>query len=330
MNHHRLIAGITAAFVIVLAAILIFHQQLGIYVGPTAPAGTETTGPVIESPVQTATTQTPEALAPEFAFRRLEIDTSKPQAEACLVFTRTLDETGKTHYGDYLKFDPQAQTSVRVNADRLCIAGLGFNQTYTVTLKSGLPSARGEKLAADETVPVELRDRPPIVRFEGGILLPRDSVDGVPVTTVNIAKLKMKILRVGDRLLSQRRAPGEERAHRHAHPHSFHPAKRQARRLRDPGRRRVQARHVDRSRRQFVLGQHRGPVDHRFPTSASPASAAIAGSPCSRGSFATAQPMANTRVHLGRAQQQRLGREDDRFNRPRRFHARIAARRGRR
>ena len=27
----------------------------------------------------------------EFAFRRLEIDVSKPQAEACLVFTRALD-----------------------------------------------------------------------------------------------------------------------------------------------------------------------------------------------------------------------------------------------
>src|SRR5258705_13205697 len=35
-----------------------------------------------------------------FAFRRLEIDVSKPQAEACLVFTRTLDAGGRTHYED--------------------------------------------------------------------------------------------------------------------------------------------------------------------------------------------------------------------------------------
>jgi len=201
MNHHRLIAGVTAAVVILLAAVLIFHQQLGIPIGPSAP-GTETTT-TVEGPVQTTTGQMPEAIAPEFAFRRLEIDTSKPQAEACLVFTRTLDESGKTHYEDYLAFDPPTQIAVRVTGDRLCIAGLAFNATYAVTLKTGLPSARGEKLASDETVPVELRDRPPIVRFSGGILLPRDSVDGVPVTTVNISRLKMKILRVGDRLLSQ-------------------------------------------------------------------------------------------------------------------------------
>src|SRR5262245_50955301 len=37
----------------------------------------------------------------EFAFRRLDIDTTKPQAEACLVFTRDLDASGRTHYEDY-------------------------------------------------------------------------------------------------------------------------------------------------------------------------------------------------------------------------------------
>jgi hypothetical protein len=46
--------------------------------------------------------QTPQqmAQAPEFAFRRVEIDTSKPRAEACLVFTRKLDASGKTLYED--------------------------------------------------------------------------------------------------------------------------------------------------------------------------------------------------------------------------------------
>jgi hypothetical protein len=203
MKQHRLIAGITAAFVIILVGVLIFHKQLGIHVGTSSPTE-EVAGTVVDTGIQTAQGQVPEAIAPEFAFRRLEIDTSKPQAEACLVFTRTLDDSGKTRYGDYLKFEPEIQTAIRVTGDRLCIAGLAFNQTYNVTLKAGLPAARNnEKLVADETIPVELRDRPPIVRFEGGILLPRDSVDGVPVTTVNIAKLKIKIIRVGDRLLSQ-------------------------------------------------------------------------------------------------------------------------------
>ena len=80
MNHHRLIAGITAAVVLLLAGGLIFHKQIGIPLGPST--GT-VEGPAIEGQVQTGTGQLPEAIAPEFAFRRLEIDTSKPQAEAC-------------------------------------------------------------------------------------------------------------------------------------------------------------------------------------------------------------------------------------------------------
>jgi alpha-2-macroglobulin len=143
------------------------------------------------------------AQGPEFAFTRLDIDTTKPQAEACLAFTQLLDVSGKTHYEDYLTFDPATRVVVRAVDQRLCVSGLSFNQTYTVTLKAGLPAANGVKLSEAETVPVELRDKPALVRFSGGIILPRDNADGVPVTTVNIDKLKLKIVRVGDRLLSQ-------------------------------------------------------------------------------------------------------------------------------
>ena len=143
------------------------------------------------------------AEAPDFAFRRLEIDTSKPQAEACLVFTRSLDASGRTHYEDYFSIDPDTRVAAHVVDDRLCISGLEFDKTYNLTLKPGLPAATGEKLASEETVPVELRDKPSLVRFSGGVVLPRDNAEGVPVTTVNIAKLRLKVIRVGDRLLSQ-------------------------------------------------------------------------------------------------------------------------------
>ena len=138
-----------------------------------------------------------------FAFRRLEVDTTKPQAEACFVFTRDLDASGKTHYLDYVSIDPETRVAAHVVDTRLCLAGMDFNTTYNVTLKTGLPDAAGDKLIEDETVPVELRDKPSVVRFSGGIVLPRDNAQGVPVTTVNISKLRVKLIRVGDRLLSQ-------------------------------------------------------------------------------------------------------------------------------
>jgi uncharacterized protein YfaS (alpha-2-macroglobulin family) len=143
------------------------------------------------------------AASPEFAFRRLEVDTTKAQAEACLVFTRDLDQSGHTHYEDYLTIDPETKVVVRPLDQRLCIAGFDFNKTYNVTLKTGLPDSAGEKLSEPETVPVQLADKPALVRFNGGIILPRDNADGVPVTTVNINKLNLKVVRVGDRLLSQ-------------------------------------------------------------------------------------------------------------------------------
>src|SRR5690242_10555782 len=56
----------------------------------------------ISSGIQSVTGQRATPAAGDFAFRRLEIDTSRPQAEACLVFTRRLDGSGRTHYEDYL------------------------------------------------------------------------------------------------------------------------------------------------------------------------------------------------------------------------------------
>ncbi|MEQ1864025.1 MAG: alpha-2-macroglobulin [Micropepsaceae bacterium] len=161
-----------------------------------SPDGTGTPG---TSPV----TATPEPPAPFFAFRRLEVQTSGDEPEACLVFTRKLDSTGATKYEDYLKFDPEAKFALRVTQDRLCIQGLAFGQTYQLELKPGLPAVSGEKLTKAETLPVELRDKPALVRFGNGLVLPRDSAEGVPITTVNVAKLDIKVLRVGDRLLSQ-------------------------------------------------------------------------------------------------------------------------------
>jgi hypothetical protein len=146
--------------------------------------------------------QTAEAEGP-FAFRRVDVDTTKSEPEACLVFTRVLDSSGRTHYQDYLSIDPATRVAMHVVDQRLCLAGLSFDKTYNVTVKTGLPSASGDKLLEDETIPVELRDKPSIVQFNGGIILPRQNARGVPLTTINVSKVKLKLIRVGDRLLSQ-------------------------------------------------------------------------------------------------------------------------------
>jgi hypothetical protein len=187
-----------------LALLLVIAAGGAIWLHSRTPTGTGFLADITRG-VQSVTggpTATNSASA-EFAFRRLEIDTSKPQAEACLVFTHPLDTSGKTHYEDYVGLDPATKVAARVVDNRLCLAGLAFDKTYTLTLKTGLPDAGGVKLPNDETVPVELRDKPALVQFSGGIILPRQNAAGVPVTTVNVDRLDLKVIRVGDRLLSQ-------------------------------------------------------------------------------------------------------------------------------
>ncbi|MCC6917706.1 MAG: alpha-2-macroglobulin family protein [Alphaproteobacteria bacterium] len=178
---------------------------------PTPIAGTDTPSGPTPAPAPAGEVVTPaKAREPytapkeiDFAFRRLEIETTGDQPEACLVFTRDFVADGSVRYEDYLQFDPGAQIAVRPSKDRLCIAGLQFNQTYALTIRAGLPAASGEKTAEDETIPVQLRDQDPTVAFGAGFILPRDSADGVPVTTVNVDAVSIKVIRVGDRLLSQ-------------------------------------------------------------------------------------------------------------------------------
>src|ERR1700685_3540665 len=116
-----------------IAAVLIVVIGVLYYLGGRN--GGETPGSFLERLAKGVTsvtqTMTPSQMAasPEFAFHRLEIDTSQAQAQACLVFTRALDVSGKTHYEDYLTVDPKTRIVVRPLDTRLCIGGLDFNQT---------------------------------------------------------------------------------------------------------------------------------------------------------------------------------------------------------
>jgi uncharacterized protein YfaS (alpha-2-macroglobulin family) len=166
-------------------------QQAGGPAGPGDTAGTR--GPVTVG----------EQPSPYFAFRRVEVETNGEQPEGCVVFTRRLDASGKTKYEDYLGLDPETSIAVRATEDRLCIQGLAFGQSYQLELKKGLPAQSGEKLDVSETVTVELRDKPALVEFGTGLILPRDAADGVPINTVNVDKLDITVIRVGARLLSQ-------------------------------------------------------------------------------------------------------------------------------
>lgn len=173
----------------------------------TAPA-TQNAGsaPTSVKPVRSTVATDGEAPAPgELRYRRTLTQSTGETAEVCLVFSAPLDATGSTNYADYLKVG-KLKLVTRVDGARLCLSGFGFGADYSVELQPGLPGAAGEKLADSVPLTVGFGDRPASVSFGSGFVLPRESADGLPVTTVNIDSLAIKVVRVGDRLLARMRS----------------------------------------------------------------------------------------------------------------------------
>ena len=173
---------------------------------PAAPAPTSAPAPAA-SPASVApapAAPAPASAASAFIYRRLSIDGSRDLTEACFAFSQRLNDTGSVRYDDYVRVRPATRVAMRVAGDRLCLGGLAFGRDYDVELMAGLPAADGATLAVAETVKVAMGERPPVVAFTGsGMILPRETAAGVPLTTVNVEAVSIKVLRVPDRLIAR-------------------------------------------------------------------------------------------------------------------------------
>ena len=173
--------------------------------GQTAATVAETVAPPSTKPV-TATSVAPVADDRVFRFTRVTTEAGGAVAEACLVFSKPLDETGGVNYADYVDLPAEVKAGFRVAREKLCLSGLGFGRDYDVGLRPGLPAAaNGGALAEAQNVTLALNDRPPAVALGQGFILPRETGDGLPITTVNVDRLSIKLYRVGDRMLARMR-----------------------------------------------------------------------------------------------------------------------------
>ncbi|HTZ76870.1 MAG TPA: alpha-2-macroglobulin [Stellaceae bacterium] len=217
----RMILVAAAVLVAALAATSVFILRQH---GAPPPQLTAST-PVRATPASTESTAPPtpvaanDALPPSLTYVYSDVDTTKAVAETCLIFSEPLDASGQTDYGVYLTLKPAAKPSIRVDGRRLCLAGLAFGTQYTAEIKVGLPAASGHKLASTQPVELTLTDRPPLVTFRDGLILPRESVAGIPITTVNVGKLHVTVYRVPERLVSQIRR--DQLAQRQIYPYQL-------------------------------------------------------------------------------------------------------------
>ncbi len=122
--------------------------------------------------------------------------------EACIEFQGSLLDTAEVHYEDYVKVEPQIETTFAVSESTLCIRGLDFGNSYTVKLLAGLPSVDGGELAKTEDWSFTVGDRDPTIGFRNqAYVLPKIGSTGVPVITVNVDRVGLKLMRINDRNL---------------------------------------------------------------------------------------------------------------------------------
>ncbi|NPD69640.1 alpha-2-macroglobulin family protein [Lichenicola cladoniae] len=136
---------------------------------------------------------TPDALE----FQRLLLNTGGNNAEACLRFGAKLDDRKAADYAARLSLVPAAKPSVRIEGSDLCIGGLGFGTRHALTVSAGLVGAQGERLRTDLHLTVTLADRPATVAIAGdGYVLPRTTATGIEIQTVNVKRVRLRVLRM--------------------------------------------------------------------------------------------------------------------------------------
>lgn len=130
--------------------------------------------------------------------------TTEPEADppgACIEFTTPPRRSGGFVASDWVRLQPAApDAAVTREGDRICIAGLPLGATTRVILRAGLPGEDGLRLNAETTLAVAMANRRPRLGFDSRMfLLPRGQAATVTLSSVNLSRVKLRLLRVSER-----------------------------------------------------------------------------------------------------------------------------------
>ncbi|MGH6674909.1 MAG: MG2 domain-containing protein, partial [Xanthobacteraceae bacterium] len=143
-----------------------------------------------------------ERLRAQYGFRVLDytIDGDTASPRACFQFSEALP--ARTDFSAFVALVGTDKPALSVEDKQICVEGLQHGQTYTVTLRAGLPSTVHETLSKSSDFTIYVRDRQPAVRFTTtGYVLPRTGQAGIPVISVNTRAVAIDIYRISDRNL---------------------------------------------------------------------------------------------------------------------------------
>ena len=144
-----------------------------------------------------------EALREEHGFRIADdsVDAEPAVPRICIRFTEDLKGSA-ADLAPVVTVDGVANPALSVKDGQLCVEGLSHGQRYHVAVRRGLPSTVGETLARPADYDIFVPDRPARIATLGqGYVLPRIGAEGIPLLSVNVDRLDVSILHIGDRNL---------------------------------------------------------------------------------------------------------------------------------
>lgn len=135
--------------------------------------------------------------------RRTRTEPESDPPRACIAFTGTLSRAADFQPGDWVRSEPPIpDLAVSREEGQLCVAGLPWGRTTRLVLRAGLPGEDGARLRVETPLAVTMPDREARIAFDATrFLLPRGQVARVGVATVNIRRLKLRLVRVTERNL---------------------------------------------------------------------------------------------------------------------------------
>ena len=144
-----------------------------------------------------------------FALRRaiglqlkaVRVDTESEPAGACIDFGDELSQRRDIRFEDFVRLDPPASVVVDRRGESLCISGLEYGKSYGLELREGLPGADGLVLKKSEQQTLRVGNRKPSVMIPGKAFILPPIGDGLPVVSVNVDDIAVKLYRINDRNL---------------------------------------------------------------------------------------------------------------------------------
>lgn len=137
-----------------------------------------------------------------FRITKIDVQAEADTARTCLRMNEKIAPKADLSYGAFVRSEPALDGIVTARGDTLCLDGLKHGETYQVELLTGFPAASGETTLETFKSRVVVPDRKAAISFAGaGYVLPREGGAGLPVTTINLDKVKLRIVRINDRNL---------------------------------------------------------------------------------------------------------------------------------